>query len=110
MDEKGLDYFEMKIEKEAWQIGEAFLQGILLEISSFPKPGLVSSKSMGSHRDMNILTFMVSSAVISSGFTLCAQAGRNHKGAETGLIQNNFRLFRNGDCDSIPVLLLFCIR
>lgn len=86
MAERVLDYFEMKIEKEAWQIGEAFLQGILLEVSSCPKPGLVSTISMGSHRDMNILTFMVGSAVISSTFTLCAQAGRNHTGKANELL------------------------
>lgn len=86
MDKKVLDNFEVQIEKEAWQIGEAFLQGILLEVSSYPKPGLVSPISMGSHKDMNILTFMVSSAVISSGFTLCAQAGRNHTGEISELL------------------------
>jgi len=80
------EMFETKIEQEAWKIGEAFLKAILLEVSSHPKPGLVSAISMGSHRDMNILTFMVSSASIAPVFFLCAQAGRNHHGAIAELL------------------------
>ncbi len=75
-----------QIEPKAWKIGTAFLKGVLLEVSSHPKPGLVSSISSGSHRDMDILTFMVSSAAISPAFFLCAQAGRNHKGAIEDLL------------------------
>ena len=65
---------------------EKLFQGILLDVCSCPKPGLVSTISMGSHRDMNILTFMVGSAVISSTFTLCAQAGRNPTGKANELL------------------------
>lgn len=72
--------YNNKINEKAWEIGEAFLKGILLEVSAFPKPGLVSSISTGSHKDMNILTFMVGSAGISPCFTLCAQAGIDHQG------------------------------
>jgi len=75
-----LNYLDCKVDNIAWTIGEAFLKGILLEASSYPKPGLVSSVSMGSHQDMNILTFMVSSAAIAPAFFLCAQVGRDHKG------------------------------
>lgn len=74
------EFLNRKIDKEAWEIGEALLAGILLEVSSYPKPGLVSSVSMGSHRDMNILTFMVSSAAIGPAYVHCAQAGRDHEG------------------------------
>lgn len=69
-----------QIETEAWRIGEAMVKSILLEVSSYPKPGLVSSISMGSHQDMNIITFMVGSASIAPAFYLCAQAGRDHIG------------------------------
>lgn len=69
------------IDAAAWGIGEAFLKGILLEVSSFPKPGLVCASSMGAHKDMDILTFMVSSAAIAPAFYLCAQAGRDHSGS-----------------------------
>ncbi len=75
-----IDIFQTNIESQSWKISEAFLNGILMEVASYPKPGLVSSISTGSHKDMNILTFMASSAAISPCFTLCAQAGRNHEG------------------------------
>ena len=74
----GPRFLDMEIERESWSIGEAFLKGILFEVSSYPKPGLVSAVSTGSHSDMNILTFMASSAAIAPAFYLCAQAGRNH--------------------------------
>ena len=68
------------IDAKAWAIGEVFLKGVLLEIGTFPKPGLVYMSSMGAHEDMSILTFMVSSAAIAPAFYLCAQAGRDHEG------------------------------
>lgn len=80
--------FATKIDEKAWQIGNAFVKGILLEVSAYPKPGLVCSKSRGSHKDMNILTFMISSATIGPAFYLCAQAGRNHRGKLSELFQN----------------------
>lgn len=66
------------IDGVAWDIGEAFLKGILLEIGSFPKPGLVDPLSSGSHSDMNFLTFMMSSAAIAPALYLFAQIGRNN--------------------------------
>ncbi len=74
-----LNFSDVKKNGVEWSIGEAFLKGILLEVSSYPKPGLVSSISMGAHKDMNILTFMVSSASIAPAFFLCAHSGTNHK-------------------------------
>jgi triphosphoribosyl-dephospho-CoA synthase len=81
-----VDLFNVKIEQEAWEIGEAFLKSILFEVSAYPKPGLVCSGSAGSHQDMNILTFMASSATIGPAFYLCAQAGRSHGGAIKDLL------------------------
>jgi len=74
---KSSDFMKKGVE---WNIGEAFLKGILLEVSAYPKPGLVSSISMGAHKDMDILTFMVSSASIAPAFFLCAHSGINHSG------------------------------
>ena len=70
----------------AWAVGEAFLQGILLEIGCFPKPGLVGFSSTGAHRDMNGLTFMASSAAIAPALYRCAQAGSEHQGYLAGLL------------------------
>lgn len=82
------DILQAKIESQSWKISEAFLNGILMEVSAYPKPGLVSSVSMGSHKDMNILTFMASSAAIYPCFTLCAQAGRDHEGELRDLLKS----------------------
>jgi len=73
-----LDLTESAIDAVSWRIGESFLKGILFEVSSYPKPGLVTPVSVGSHTDMNLITFMSSSAAIAPSFYLCAQAGRNH--------------------------------
>lgn len=69
-----------------WEIGRAVLTGVLLEVSAYPKPGLVTPRSMGSHRDMNLQTFMLSSAAIAPCLFLCAEAGRAHGGAPEALL------------------------
>lgn len=79
-----LDWFgDMSLwpQSNAWSIGSAFLTGALLEISTHPKPGLVTPRSNGAHRDMNLQTFMVSSAVIAPCLYQCAEAGLDHSGA-----------------------------
>lgn len=70
----------------SWEIGTAFLKGILFEVSTAPKPGLVSPCSRGAHQDMNLLTFMASSGTIAPAFYLCAQAGLEHQGPITSLL------------------------
>ncbi len=56
-------------------------QAILLEVSSHPKPGLVTRLANGSHRDMSILTFMMSSAVLSKAFQDLQDIGMAHQGS-----------------------------
>lgn len=62
-------------ESTAWTIGSAVVSGVLLEVSAYPKPGLVAPRSMGAHRDMDLQTFMLSSAAIAPCFYACARAG-----------------------------------
>jgi len=81
-----MSYPKMDIHPNAWMIGEALLKAVLLEVSSYPKPGLVTSRKNGSHNDMNILTFMVGSASISPALFLCSQAGINHTGPLSNLL------------------------
>jgi len=81
------EYSNMKIDPISWEIGSILLKSMLLEVSSHPKPGLVTSKSNGSHQDMSILTFMVGSAEIAPALFQFAQAGRNHQGELKQLLQ-----------------------
>lgn len=64
----------------SWRIGERLLQGLLLEVSTFSKPGLVCPASNGSHKDMSLMTFMVGGAAIAPALYLCADEGFYHEG------------------------------
>ncbi|AWK88548.1 triphosphoribosyl-dephospho-CoA synthase MdcB [Azospirillum thermophilum] len=66
------------MEPATWTIGSACLTGILLEVSVHPKPGLVTPRSMGAHRDMDLQTFMLTSAAIAPCFHRCAAIGLSH--------------------------------
>lgn len=81
-----MSYPKMDIHPNSWMIGGFLLKALLLEVSSYPKPGLVTSKRNGSHTDMSILTFMVGSASISPALFLCSQAGIDHSGPINNLL------------------------
>ncbi len=51
---------------------------MLLEAICSPAPGLVDRFNSGSHRDMDIFTFMKSSAALHATMYACAQAGYEH--------------------------------
>jgi len=68
------------------EIGSAVLTGLLLEVSAWPKPGLVAPRAMGAHRDMDLQTFMLSSAAIAPALYDCARAGLAHAGAPEALL------------------------
>ncbi len=74
-DDRTVNYFQ----SQPALVGEVLLQAILLEVCSFPKPGLVTPVSNGSHSDMNLQTFLLSSSAIAPCFTLCAEAGFTHR-------------------------------
>lgn len=58
------------------KVGQYLTQAILLEVSTHPKPGLVTRLSNGAHKDMSIFTFMMSSAVLSKAFNDLQEAHR----------------------------------
>ena len=62
------------------KIGQYLTQAILLEVSTHPKPGLVTRLSNGAHKDMSIFTFMMSSAVLSKAFNDLQDIGQAHRG------------------------------
>lgn len=78
--------WDTETESTAWEIGSAVLSGLLLEVSAHPKPGLVTPRSMGAHRDMDHQTFLLSSAAIAPGLYACARAGLVHPGAAAELL------------------------
>ena len=60
---------------DAKQIGAWATQSLLDEVCTTPKPGLVDRNNNGSHRDMDIFTFMASAAALSPYFQNCAEIG-----------------------------------
>ena len=62
------------------KVGQYLTQAILLEVSTHPKPGLVTRLSNGAHKDMSIFTFMMSSAVLSKAFYDLQDIGQAHRG------------------------------
>ena len=67
------------------RIAELACDALLLELRTYPKPGLVSHVDRGSHADMDAATFEVSVAAIQPFFRLLAEAGA--EGAEMGALR-----------------------
>jgi holo-ACP synthase/triphosphoribosyl-dephospho-CoA synthase len=70
----------MIIQPLAFKIGSNITKAMLLEVTCTPKPGLVDRNNSGAHRDMDIFTFMISSATISQYIIIAAQAAIDHRG------------------------------
>lgn len=56
------------------------LKAILYEVCTTPKPGLVDRANSGSHRDMDMFTFMDSASTLWPYFQTCAKIGRRTAG------------------------------
>lgn len=56
-------------------IGALASKALLYEVCTTPKPGLVDRNNSGSHRDMDIFTFLSSTAALQPYFESCALAG-----------------------------------
>lgn len=68
------------LQEAVWQhqsraIGALAARALLYEACTTPKPGLVDRANSGSHEDMDIFTFMASTAALQPYFTDCALAG-----------------------------------
>ncbi len=62
------------------KVSQYMTQAILLEVVTHPKPGLITRYSNGSHSDMSIFTFMMSSAVLGKAFNDLQEIGQAHNG------------------------------
>lgn len=65
------------------------VQALLFEVAVTPKPGLVDRENSGSHRDMDMFTFLSSGAGLYPYFARCVEIGR--KG---GAPEETFRALR----------------
>lgn len=65
-------------------IGQIALQSLLYEVCTTPKPGLVDCHNSGSHKDMDIFTFMASSAALGDYFRECAEIGVQSRQLDAG--------------------------
>ena len=62
-------------------------RALLYEVCTTPKPGLVDRANSGSHRDMDIFTFMDSAAALQPYFRRCAEIGMDFRRCgETGMV------------------------
>lgn len=67
------------LEDEAFIISSFAVQAMLYEVACYPSPGLVSSISTGSHKDMDFYTFIDSTSALIKPLTLCASEGASKK-------------------------------
>lgn len=62
-------------EEDGNKVGAWAVQSLLDEVCTTPKPGLVDRDNSGSHRDMDIFTFMASAAALGPYFRRCVEIG-----------------------------------
>jgi len=67
------------------KLSEYLSQAILLEVSAYPKPGLVNRHTNGAHSDMSILTFAMSSVIVSRAYYQLLELGKQHTSDMSGL-------------------------
>jgi len=62
-------------QEDAQAIGSLAVKSLLYEVCVTPKPGLVDRTNSGSHRDMDIFTFLDSACALIPYFRHCAEIG-----------------------------------
>ncbi|MFW9923999.1 MAG: triphosphoribosyl-dephospho-CoA synthase [Candidatus Thorarchaeota archaeon] len=70
----------MMVSPIAFKIGANITKAMLLEVTASPKPGLVDRFNSGAHKDMDIFTYMISTATISHYMAIAAQVAIDHRG------------------------------
>lgn len=62
--------------RDAEDAASLAVRALLYEVSVTPKPGLVDRNNSGSHRDMDVYTFMASASALWPYFAECVRIGR----------------------------------
>jgi len=65
------------------EIARLAVESLLCEVYATPKPGLVDQRDSGSHRDMDLFTFLSSTAALWPYFRRCAEIGLDAGNPET---------------------------
>lgn len=81
-------------ERYASRIAELAVRALLYEVAISPKPGLVDRYNNGSHRDMNIYTFLNSAAALWPYFKECALMGLKFQEEGTQNLPSLFQRLR----------------
>ena len=77
LQEKTAALIDAALEEDCCQtVARLACQALLYEVAATPKPGLVDRENSGSHRDMDVFTFLSSAAALTPYFARCAQIGR----------------------------------
>ncbi len=63
-------------EKDRIYISEIATESLIAEARTTPKPGLVDGRNSGSHKDMNIITFLKSAEALKTYFYNCVKIGQ----------------------------------
>ena len=72
-------------------VGSLAVRSLLDEVCTTPKPGLVDHRNNGSHRDMDLFTFIASASALAPYFRNCAEIGQDTAEKDP---EETFRLLR----------------
>ncbi|SCI61023.1 triphosphoribosyl-dephospho-CoA synthase [uncultured Clostridium sp.] len=84
-------FLEFFRDRAADQAASAAVRGLLYEVSTTPKPGLVDRNNSGSHKDMDFFTFLDSSASLIPWFREFFCLGWDHSSESDGQIFERLR-------------------
>ena len=93
------DYYK---ERDREQIGSWAVQSLLDEVCTTPKPGLVDHRNSGSHRDMDIFTFIASASALAPYFEACVRIGQDTAGEAP---EETFRQLRRAGIQAEQTML-----
>lgn len=84
-------FLEFFRDRAADQVASAAVRGLLYEVSTTPKPGLVDRNNSGSHNDMDFFTFLDSSASLIPWFREFFCLGWDHSSEPDGQLFERLR-------------------